>query len=394
MVFRDVVDDGTTRLTGAKFLKDDADKLYLPKYQEYDSGWINLSSAAWGIASYEIGITNGGIYGGVFAMPRIRRIGDVVYMEGLISNPPASYGVIFTLPVGFRPDGDIIPAGFGNGQTESHGIRVLANGNVLAGTGVTGWTSLHCQFPVSGGAYNWHVIGAAGEIGFGAGWGNYGGGWQTARYCKIGDYVYLSGLVTRSSGTNNTIFSLPSGYQNKNGSTHTPCPGTATLLGADGGVNIGDSAASGNITCRGSGAPGTGGYISLAGIRIFVGENDSKWKKFRAGADGWYGQNGAYGAPWPVPAIRRDGKIIFLEGLANFATTGNLMKLPLGYAPQHQLIVPVLNSNSKRLDIKSPYGDGVAGSEGALGIGGSGVLGFTNTWVVAEAFEGDIRWNS
>lgn len=380
---------------GPALSKPVADTLYLPKYQEYDSGWIYLSSAAWGVLPSEVALQNGaGIYGSVFSMPRFRRIGDVVYMEGLVSNPPGSYGVIFTLPVGFRPDGDIIPASFGNAGTENHGVRILANGNVLTGTAVTTWTSIHCQFPVSGGAYTWHVIGAAGEPAFGSGWGNYGGGWQSARYCRIGDYVYLSGLVTRSSGTNNTIFSLPSGYQNTNGSTHTSAPGTGTLLGTDGGVNIGDSAATGNITCRGSGAPGAGGYISLAGIRIYVGANDNKWKKFRAGADGWYGQTGAYGAPWPVPAIRRDGKIIFLEGLANFTVTGNNMKLPLGYAPSQQLIVPVLNTNSKRLDIKSPYGDGVAGSEGAMSIGGTGVLGFTNTWVVADVFEGDIRWNT
>jgi hypothetical protein len=60
----------------------------------------------------------------------------------------------------------------------------------------------------------------AGKIGdtltaptFNTGWGNYGGGFQNAKYKKAGDLVYLTGLCLRSSGSATTIFTLPSGYR-------------------------------------------------------------------------------------------------------------------------------------------------------------------------------------
>lgn len=372
------------KATGPPLSKVDADKLYLPKYQEYDSGWQYLSSAAWGVGPGEIALQNGaGIYGGTFGMPRFRRIGDIVYMEGLVSNPAAG-AVIFNLPVGFRPDGDIIPVGVGSGATENSGIRISATGNVTTATSVTGFTSLNCQFPAAGGNYTWHIIGDPGEPAFGSGWTNYGGGWQTGRFCKIGDYVYMSGLVTRTTTATTTIFTLPTGYTNTNGTSHTPVASTGTLGGTDFGVNI-----SNIVTARGT---GTGGFLSLAGVRFFAGANDAKWKKFRAGSDGWYGISGAYGAPWPVPAMRRDGKIVFLEGLANFTTTGQALKIPWGYAPGGLNLLPILNSTNRRLDVHGPYEEGTLGTAGAVSVYATGVNGFTSSWVVAEEFENDIRW--
>ena len=43
------------------------------------------------------------------------------------------------------------------------------------------------------------------------GWGNYGGGYELASYCKVNNFVYLQGLII--SGTSNTIFTLPAGYR-------------------------------------------------------------------------------------------------------------------------------------------------------------------------------------
>jgi len=48
---------------------------------------------------------------------------------------------------------------------------------------------------------------------FNTGWGNLGGGWQGAAYKKIGDMVFLRGVVARSSGVETTMFTLPSGYR-------------------------------------------------------------------------------------------------------------------------------------------------------------------------------------
>lgn len=48
------------------------------------------------------------------------------------------------------------------------------------------------------------------------GWGNIGGGWALAQYRKIGDIVYLRGLISRSTALTVTtplaICTLPSGF--------------------------------------------------------------------------------------------------------------------------------------------------------------------------------------
>lgn len=45
-------------------------------------------------------------------------------------------------------------------------------------------------------------------------WANYGGGVvQDAEYKKVGDLVFLRGLVKRTSGSDTTIATLPSGYR-------------------------------------------------------------------------------------------------------------------------------------------------------------------------------------
>lgn len=60
--------------------------------------------------------------------------------------------------------------------------------------------------------YDSHWIAVSGGVGFSNGWGNYGGGWQTARYRRLGDFVEIQGLV--NSGTLNTsIFVLPTGFR-------------------------------------------------------------------------------------------------------------------------------------------------------------------------------------
>jgi hypothetical protein len=384
MVFRDVEKDGTTRLTGGALTKSVADGLYLPKYQEYDSGWIYVNGQGTNPS-----LVGGNIFGGTHGMPRFRRIGDVVWMEGLINNPPASPGTIFTLPAGFRPDGDIIPFGAGNVFPENHAIKILANGQVQTGTGVTGYASLVCQFPIASAANPWHLFGDPGEPAFGAGWSNLGAPWQTARYMKIGDYVYLQGIVQRTTGSNNNIFTLPANLQPPDGTTHTPCASTAGLSGADFGVNI-----STTITARASGSQT--GYLSLSGIRYYAGPaNDAKWRKFRGGADGyWTGTSQAYGSPWPLPAIRRDGKIIHLEGLLNISAAAIFAKLPWGFAPGQLLIHSGVQATTRRMDVSSPNEDNNNWTASSLQAFATGVLGLTHSWVVSEEFEGDIRWNS
>jgi len=48
---------------------------------------------------------------------------------------------------------------------------------------------------------------------YNTGWADYGGGYSGAKYKKFGDIVFLKGLVVRNSGSETTIFTLPSGYR-------------------------------------------------------------------------------------------------------------------------------------------------------------------------------------
>lgn len=51
------------------------------------------------------------------------------------------------------------------------------------------------------------------NVSFNTGWTDYGGSYQTAQYKKVGDLVFLRGLVKRTSGSSTTILTLPAGYR-------------------------------------------------------------------------------------------------------------------------------------------------------------------------------------
>lgn len=51
------------------------------------------------------------------------------------------------------------------------------------------------------------------NVSFNTGWTDYGGSYQTAQYKKVGDLVFLRGLVKRTSGSSTTMLTLPAGYR-------------------------------------------------------------------------------------------------------------------------------------------------------------------------------------
>lgn len=73
------------------------------------SVWETIASAntAWTTPTLAGSWSN---YGGAFSLPGYRRIGDVVYLRGLVarSGSPSANDVIFTLPAGFRPTGTVM----------------------------------------------------------------------------------------------------------------------------------------------------------------------------------------------------------------------------------------------------------------------------------------------
>lgn len=59
----------------------------------------------------------------------------------------------------------------------------------------------------------WRIVGAAGQPSYQNGWMDYGAGHPGASFCKIGEIVYLRGLVMRPTSGASTIFTLPVGYR-------------------------------------------------------------------------------------------------------------------------------------------------------------------------------------
>lgn len=79
---------------------------------------------------------------GTNQIARYRKIGDIVYIEGLIKNGTSGASALL-LPVGYRPSFDTYFATNANGSYGS--IGVLANGNVNV-TGSTTYLSINCLF--------------------------------------------------------------------------------------------------------------------------------------------------------------------------------------------------------------------------------------------------------
>jgi len=88
-------------------------------------------------------------------------------------------------------------------------------------------------------------------------WFNYGSGWQVARYRRIGDWVFLEGLIgSLTNPSNNIIATLPIGFR----------PAVKTLYY----VHTGEPHANGRIDVDPTGSIirqiGNYNYMSLSGI--------------------------------------------------------------------------------------------------------------------------------
>lgn len=94
-------------------------------------------------------------------------------------------------------------------------VRSVADdASAAATTDLTVDASGNFDIAVSGGytQFGGRLGGAWTGLSFDSGWGDYGG-FQTGQYKKVGDLVFLRGLVARSSGVGTTIATLPSGYR-------------------------------------------------------------------------------------------------------------------------------------------------------------------------------------
>lgn len=89
---------------------------------------------------------------------------------------------------------------------------------------------------------------------FGSGWANYGSGWNNGQVKKVGDLVFLRGLVYRFSGSDTTIATLPAGSR--------PPAGVIFAVDTNSGSGRVDIDSTGVVTLSSGGA----GNVSLSGI--------------------------------------------------------------------------------------------------------------------------------
>jgi len=102
----------------------------------------------------------------------------------------------------------------GLGGGTFNGVYITVGGTYFVGDPV--YVVFRTQDPASGvvvGSLSATGFGAWTNLSFGTGWTNFASGWQTGQYRKIGDMVYLRGLVKRTSGSSLTVTTLPTGHR-------------------------------------------------------------------------------------------------------------------------------------------------------------------------------------
>jgi hypothetical protein len=163
-------------------------------------------------------------YGGIYQTCAYRKIGDIVYLRGLVRNGTIG-AAMFYLPVGFRVTAHTHMSA---GDVNSTGgiVQTTTDGAVFASTpSGNGWVSLDgLQFSVTAVGYDPFptppIVPATSDVYttpwtdvvYENSWTNYDTVYHGAQYRKVGDRVELRGLV-RSGTVGNTIFTMPVGFR-------------------------------------------------------------------------------------------------------------------------------------------------------------------------------------
>lgn len=92
-------------------------------------------------------------------------------------------------------------------DTNTNASTVCIGSQSLRGDGT-------CVIPAPDGSDVWHEVGSGGgEPAFENSWVNYGAGFATAAFHKVGDTVFIRGFVKSGSPATSSVFTLPVGYR-------------------------------------------------------------------------------------------------------------------------------------------------------------------------------------
>ena len=106
--------------------------------------------------------------------------------------------------------------GAGSAALATHAALTAAHGATGTVVGTTNAQTLTNKTLTSPAISDPVITGSTGAwtgLSYGSGWTSYGSGYQAGQYKKVGDLVFLRGLVGRTSGVGVTIATLPSGYR-------------------------------------------------------------------------------------------------------------------------------------------------------------------------------------
>jgi hypothetical protein len=247
-----------------------------------------------------------------FAQPRAQRLhSGIVVLSGLVAGgSTATDTAILTLPVGYRPDTDMLfPV---NNADTAKVVRVKANGEVQvqSSSWVSGYASLDgIAYPAAGVA-TWTNVGDGGSS-FQNSWVDFGSSaYGVPRYWKDPyGFVWFSGLIKSGSTTDNAVMiNLPSNYRTHLHARHKACSGSAFGI-------IGSQSDSGLVWKIGT---TSNSWVSLGGVVIVTNDaiTNNPWKPLRL-VSGWANYGGSYTT---AGVVRREDGLAMTKGLIRNGT--------------------------------------------------------------------------
>lgn len=258
---------GNTNITGTEFIAlvegNDVSGLTPFFIQRYNSSHASAANAVevyqaqnadirfFTNSSQRMTITGGGNIGiGVSSPAAILDVGNRAMFR---SGPSGTGGIWFADAFGTQrtfigmSDDDATPIlGLWNGDWR---LQIDSTGNVGIKTNPSSYTlDVNGSFQCTQAGSGWT------SLSFNTGWTDFGSGHITGRYKKVGDLVFLSGLVKRTSGGATTIATLPLGFR----------PGGIYLyiMNTDSGAGRIDIDTSGNIVLQSGGVA----WVQLNGL--------------------------------------------------------------------------------------------------------------------------------